>query len=163
VIQHFARCQRTPRRRAKVARMLSPETRLICEPFLEAYLGGHLKRPERLVSVPNSLGERCSISLTASALFSSKAAWVLLGREEPATRAFKPCSLKWWMASRTAFAARSSSFWLFAGHVLPSKWPKASGTAQDKSVFGAQSSFQGVRVSPLRAYVRKLEVSWLLL
>ena len=69
--------------------------------MLEAYLGGHLERPEAVLSLPSSLGERWSISRKAWALFSSKAAWVLLGREEPGVRALRPRAWKSWMASRT--------------------------------------------------------------
>src|SRR5215210_4384466 len=104
VIQRFARCQRTPRRRAKVARMVSPHTRFSIKPCSKLVCAA-ISRVQRLLSLPNSLGERCSISLTASALFSSKAAWVRLGREEPGSRAPRPRSLKAWMAFRTVWEA----------------------------------------------------------
>jgi hypothetical protein len=103
VIQRLALCHLTPRSRAKVARIVSPETpetRLStrpCSKLTRAAISG----VQRLPSLPNSLGERWSISRKASAPFSSKAAWVLLGREEPATEASSPRSLKSWMASRT--------------------------------------------------------------
>src|SRR5215204_1380075 len=100
VIQRLARCQRTPRRRARVARMVSPETRLSTRSSSKATCAA-ISSVQRLVSLPNSLGERWSNSLTASALFSSKAARVLLGREEPGVRASRLLSLKSWMASRT--------------------------------------------------------------
>src|SRR5215204_2992585 len=60
-----------------------------------------ISKVHRLVSYPNSLGDRWSISLRASALSSSKASRVLLGREDLATKASRPLSLKSWMASRT--------------------------------------------------------------
>jgi hypothetical protein len=97
VIQRFARCHLTPRRRAKVARIVSPETRLSMIPSSKL-TSAAISSVHRLESLPNSLGERCSSSLTASALFSSKAAWVRLGREEPGSRAPSPRSLKAWMA-----------------------------------------------------------------
>src|SRR5215210_1304339 len=101
VIHRLARCQRTLRRRAKVARIVSPETRFSIKPCSKL-TSAAISRVQRLVSLPNSLGERCSNSLKVSALFSStKTAWVLLGREEPALRASRPRSLKSWMASRT--------------------------------------------------------------
>src|SRR3982750_1454380 len=100
VIQHLARCQRTPRRRTRVARIVSPETRFSTRPSSKATCAA-ICSVQRLVSLPNSLGERCSISLTASALSSSKAARVLLGRDERGMRALRPRSLKSWMASRT--------------------------------------------------------------
>ena len=100
LIQRLARCQRTPRRRAKVARMVSPETRLSTSPSSKATCAA-ISKVQRLESLPNSLGERWSISLKVSALFWSKTARVLLGREEPGVRASRPLSLKSWMASRT--------------------------------------------------------------
>jgi hypothetical protein len=99
----LARCQRTPRRRASVARTVSPHTRFSIKPRSKL-TSAAIASVQRLVSLPNSLGERCSISLKASAPFSSKAAWVLLRREEPATRASRPRSLKSWIASRTVCA-----------------------------------------------------------
>jgi hypothetical protein len=41
-----------------------------------------ISKVQRLDSYPNSLGERWSISLKASALLRSNASWVFLGREE---------------------------------------------------------------------------------
>jgi hypothetical protein len=77
--------------------MVSPETRLSVSPCSKT-TSAAIASVQRLESLPNSLGERCSISLTASAPFSSKAAWVRLGREEPGFRAPRPRSLKAWMA-----------------------------------------------------------------
>jgi hypothetical protein len=96
----LALCQRTPRRRASVARMVSPQTRFSTKPCSKLTCAA-IASVQRLLSLPNSLGERCSSSLKASALFSSKVAWVRWGREEPATRASRPRSLKTWIASRT--------------------------------------------------------------
>src|SRR5919199_229248 len=100
VIHRLARCHLTPRRRARVVRMVSPETRLPVSPSSKLACAA-ISKVQRLVSYPNSLGERWSISLRASALSSSKASRVLLGREDLATRASMPLSLKSWMASRT--------------------------------------------------------------
>src|SRR3712207_8946730 len=69
-----------PRRRARVLRIVSPETRLRVSPFSKLACAA-ISKVQRLVSYPNSLGERWSISLRASALSSSKAPRVLLGRE----------------------------------------------------------------------------------
>jgi hypothetical protein len=82
--------------------MVSPETRLWVSPSSKA-ASAAISRVHRLVSYPNSLGERCSISRKASALFSSKASRVRFGREEPGCRASKPLSLKAWMALRTVW------------------------------------------------------------
>jgi hypothetical protein len=60
-----------------------------------------ISKVPRLVSYPNSLAERWSISLRASALSRSKASRVLLGREDLAPRASRPLWLNLWMASRT--------------------------------------------------------------
>jgi hypothetical protein len=72
VIQRLALCQRTPRRRPRVARIVSPETRLPVSPSSKLTCAA-ISSVQRLLSLPNSLGERCSISLMASALSSSKA------------------------------------------------------------------------------------------
>jgi hypothetical protein len=90
----------SPRRRESVARMVSPETRLSVSPSSKA-TSAAISRVQRLESRPNSLGERCSISLKASALLWSKASRVRRGREDLATRASTPLALKSWMASRT--------------------------------------------------------------
>src|SRR5947209_8338305 len=103
VIHRLARCQRTPRRRAKVARIVSPETRFSIKPCSKL-TSAAISKVQRLLSLPNSLGEQCSTSLKASGLCWSKSAWVLLGREEPALRASTPRSLKSWIASRTVCA-----------------------------------------------------------
>src|SRR5829696_578778 len=100
VIQRFARCHFTPRRRKRVARIVSPETRLCVIPSSKA-TSAAIESVQRLVSRPNSLGERCSSALKASALSSSKASRVLRGREDLAARAPTPLALKSWMASRT--------------------------------------------------------------
>src|SRR5438270_845659 len=98
--ERLALCQRTPRRRTRVARMVSPETCFSTRPSSKATCAA-ICSVQRLVFLPNSLGERWSNSLTASALSSSKAARVLLGRDERGMRALRPRSLKSWMASRT--------------------------------------------------------------
>jgi hypothetical protein len=96
----LARIHPTPRRRESVARTVSPETRLWVSPSSKA-ASAAISKVQRLVSYPNSLGDRWSISLRASALSCSKAAWTCLGREEPGVRARRPRSLKAWMAFLT--------------------------------------------------------------
>jgi hypothetical protein len=91
VIHRLARCHLTPRRRTRVVRMVSPETRLGVSPSSKL-ASAAISKVQRLVSYPNSLGERWSISLRVSALSASKALRVLLGREDLATRAFRPLS-----------------------------------------------------------------------
>src|SRR5215216_3304242 len=100
VIHRLARIHLTPRRRESVARMVSPETRLSVIPSSKA-TSAAIESVQRLVSRPNSLGERCSSPLKASALSSSKASRVRRGREDLAIRASTSLALKSWMASRT--------------------------------------------------------------
>ena len=100
----MARIHRTPSTRDKVARMVSPETCSSVRPRSEA-ASAAISKVQRLDSYPNSLGERWSISLKASALFRSNASRVFLGREDFASRASRPLSLKSWMASRTVCEA----------------------------------------------------------
>src|SRR5919206_693956 len=102
VIQRFARCHLTPRRRVKVARIVSPETRLSTSPSSKLTCAA-ISSVQRLVFLPNFLAEWWSISLRASALFWSKAARVRFGREEPGLRAPSPRSLKAWMAFRAVW------------------------------------------------------------
>jgi len=105
VIHRFARCHLTLRRRQSVARIVSPETRLWVIPSSKA-ASAAIARVQRLLSYPNSLGERCIISRSASALLSSKASRVRFGREDFAASASMPRSLKSWMASRTVCGAQ---------------------------------------------------------
>jgi hypothetical protein len=104
VIHRFARIHLTERRRDKVARTVSPETRSGVSPSSKA-TSAAIASVHRLLSRPNSLGERWRISRKASALLSSKASRVLLGREDFALRARTPLSLKSWIASRTVCEA----------------------------------------------------------
>src|SRR5829696_3048080 len=98
-IQCLARSQRTPSRES-VARMVSPLTRSLVSPSSKLTSAASLS-VQRVLCLPNSLGERCNSSRRASALCSSKAAWTSVGREEIALRASSPRSSKSWMASRT--------------------------------------------------------------
>ena len=82
--------------------MVSPETRLCVSPSSKL-VSAAISKVQRLVSYPNSLGERWSICRKASALSSSKAARVRFGREEPGFRASRPLSLKSWMAFLTVW------------------------------------------------------------
>ena len=104
MIHRLARIHLTPRRRESVARTVSPETRLWVSPSSKA-ASAAISKVQRLLSYPNSLGERCSISLRASALFWSKASRVLLGREDFRSRASRALWLKSFMASRTVCEA----------------------------------------------------------
>ena len=90
MIHRLALCHLTLRRRIKVARMVSTETRSFVSPSSKAATCAAISKVHRLVSLPSSLGERWSISLRASALLSSKAAWIRLGREEPGVRRDTP-------------------------------------------------------------------------
>src|SRR5215207_3545230 len=100
----LARCQRMPRRRQSVARMVSPETLFSVRPSSKA-ASAAISRVHRLLSYPNSLGERWSIPRSRSAEFASKAACTRFGVEEPAMSASKPFSLKARMALRTVWEA----------------------------------------------------------
>ena len=100
MIQRLARIHLTPSSRASVARIVSPETRFRVSPSSKLACAA-ISKVHRLVSYPNSLGDRWSISLRASALFSSKAAWTRLGREDPGVRASSPRSSKACMAFLT--------------------------------------------------------------
>jgi hypothetical protein len=99
VIHRLARIQRIPSRRERVARMVSPETRLSVSPASKA-ASAAISKVHRLLPYPNSLGERWSIPRRASALRPSKAEYTRLGVEEPSTKASIPFSLKAWMALR---------------------------------------------------------------
>src|SRR5215204_281571 len=104
VIHRLARCQRIPRKRQSVARMVSPETLFSVRPSSKA-ASAAISRVHRLLSYPNSLGERWSIPRSRSAEFASKAACTRFGVEEPAMSASKPFSLKARMALRTVCEA----------------------------------------------------------
>jgi hypothetical protein len=71
VIQRFARIHLTPRRRTRVARMVSPEIGLSTSPSSKA-TSATISKVQRLLWRPNSLGERCSISRKASACSGAK-------------------------------------------------------------------------------------------
>src|SRR3712207_5567766 len=114
VIHRFARIHLTPRRRDKVARMVSPETCSWVSPSSKAACAA-ISSVHRLLSYPNSLGGRWSISLRASALSWSKAAYTRLGREEPGVRASSPRSLKAWMAFLTVCEPHPKLLAIFGG------------------------------------------------
>ena len=104
MIHLFARIQRIPKRRERVARMVSPETSLSVSPASNA-ASAAISRVHKLVSYPNSLGERWSMPRKASALSSSKAAYTRLGVGEPGVSASRPLSLKARMAFLTVCEA----------------------------------------------------------
>ena len=114
MIHRFARIHLTERRRDKVARMVSPETRSSVSPSSKA-TSAAISKVHRLVSYPNSLGERWSICRKASALCWSKAAYTRLGREEPGVRASGPLSLKARMAFLTVCEAHPRLRAIFGG------------------------------------------------
>src|SRR5829696_8277102 len=87
-IHRLARSQCIPSR-FKVARMVSPETRLRVSPCSKLICAAS-SSIQGLLALPNSLGERCKSSRSTSAPSSSKAAWTSLGREEPRVRGFDP-------------------------------------------------------------------------
>jgi hypothetical protein len=84
--------------------MVSPQTRSSVRPSSKATAAA-ISKVQRLEGRPNSRGERWSISLNALALFRSKASRVLLGREDFASKARRPLSLKSFMASRAVCEA----------------------------------------------------------
>src|ERR671911_514842 len=104
VIHRLARCQRMPRRRERVARMVSPETLFSVRPSSKA-ASAAISKVHRLLSYPNSLGEWWSIPRSRSAESASKAAYTRLGVEEPGVSASMPLSLKVRMALRTVCEA----------------------------------------------------------
>jgi hypothetical protein len=84
VIHRLARIHPTPSRSESVARIVSPETRLLVSPFSkETYAA--ICKVHRQLSNPNSLGEQWSISRKRPALSSSKISRVLLGRKDLAS------------------------------------------------------------------------------
>lgn len=103
--------------------MVSPETRLCVSPSSKAACAA-ISKIQSSCSYPNSLRERWSICLRASALSSSKVLRVLLGREDLATRASRPLGY-------------------FRGMLAPRARQKHLASAHGESVFGAQPSLEG--------------------
>src|ERR671913_981674 len=91
--------ERIPSTRERVARMVSPETRLSVSPSSKA-TSAAIESVHKLLRRPNSLGERWSNPRRASAPSSPKASRVRFGREDSAAKAARPRWLKSWMASR---------------------------------------------------------------
>src|SRR5829696_7674823 len=137
VIHRFARIHLTRRRRNKVARMVSPETRSVVSPSSKA-TSATISKVQRLDSRPNSLGERWSICLSASALFSSKAACTRFGRDEPGVRASRPLSLKARMAFLTVCEAHPRLRAIFRGRLSAGARQKDLAAAHHEGIFGAQ-------------------------
>src|SRR5262249_46371135 len=88
VIQALARRHRMPRR-ANVARIVSPLTRVAVSPSAYAVSASNAN-VQRLVGWPTSRGERCSSACKRSVPAASNAAWVVRGRHEPLTNAAAP-------------------------------------------------------------------------
>jgi hypothetical protein len=118
VIHRLARIHLTPSTRESVARIVSPLTRSSVSPSSKA-TSAAIARVHRLDSYPNSLGERCSISRKRSALCSSNASRVLLGREDLARRESRPLSLKSFMASRAVCEAHPRFAAIFGARSPP--------------------------------------------
>jgi hypothetical protein len=120
-------------RRAKVARMVSPVTLLIRlslprnSPRLP-YLIVH-----KVLSLPNSLGERWSNPCRASAFSPSNVAWVRFGREESAMRASRPRRLKSWMASRTVCELHPKFLAIWMGSVRRESLQEVSGLGVERA------------------------------
>jgi hypothetical protein len=85
--------------------MVSPETRLSVSPASKAAWAAISKVVHRLLSYPNSLGERWSIPRSRSAESASKAEYTRFGAGEPGVSASMPLSLKARMALRTVCEA----------------------------------------------------------
>src|SRR5215210_2949883 len=149
-IQRLARSQRTPSRES-VARMVSPLTRSFVSPSSKLTSAASLS-VQRLLCLPNSLGERCNSSRRERTLFSSKAAWTSVGREEIALRASSPRLLKSWMASRTVCCPHPR-FLAICGARSPralakSIWQRRSTKASEErrpSSSASRSSLESVR------------------
>ena len=128
-IQRLARSQRTPSRES-VARMVSPLTSSFVSPSSKLTSLASLS-VQRVLCLPNSLGERCKSSRRErereSALCSSKAAWTSVGREEIALRASSRRLLKSRGWRRALFAVRTPGFWLSVVRARREHWLKVSG------------------------------------
>jgi hypothetical protein len=138
VIHLFARMiQRIPRRRERVARMVSPETRLWVSPASKA-ASEAISKVHRLLSYPNSLGERCSIPRSRSAeSASTKAAYTCFGTGEPGVSASRPLSLKARMALRTVCEAHPRFAAILGGE-------KDLAAAHHEGFPGAQPRFESL-------------------
>ena len=142
--------QRTPSRES-VARMVCPLTRSLVSPSSKLTSAASLS-VQRVLCLPNPLGERCSSSRRESALCSSKAAWTSVGREEIALRASSPRLLKSWMASRTVCCPHPR-FLAICGARSPralakSIWQRRSTKASEErrpSSSASRSSLESVR------------------
>src|SRR5215212_10412711 len=149
-IQRLARSQRTPSL-ASVARMVSPLTSSFVSPSSKLTSAASLS-VQRVLCLPNSLGERCNSSRRERALCSSKAAWTSVGREEIALRASSPRLLKSWMASRTVCCPHPR-FLAICGARSPralakSIWQRRSTKASEErrpSSSASRSSLESVR------------------
>src|ERR671911_2348882 len=149
-IQRLARSQRTPSH-VSVARMVSPLTSSFVSPSSKLTSAASLS-VQRVLCLPNSLGERCNSSRRESALCSSKAAWTSVGREEIALRASSPRLLKSWMASRTVCCPHPR-FLAICGARSPralakSIWQRRSTKASEErrpSSSASRSSLESVR------------------
>src|SRR5215216_3155973 len=150
LIHLLALSQRTPNL-LSVERIVSPETRSSVMPSSKL-TSAACSSVQRVLGLPNSLGEWRKSSLRASTPCSSKAAGVRLGLEEPALRASRLRSLKAWMALRTVWEAQPKER-AICGGVSPleeakSIWARRRTKASEERnrAFKAwRSSFESVR------------------
>jgi hypothetical protein len=111
VSQCFARVHFTPIR-FNVARMVSPLTRSwinSCSKLTSAASS----QVHKLLGFPKVRGLWCKISLSRSACWALKAAWVLCGRRDPGLSACTPRRLKALIASRTV-SSEHPTLWAIA-------------------------------------------------
>src|SRR5215212_9624672 len=142
--------QRTPNL-LSVERIVSPETRSLVMPSSKL-TSAACSSVQRVLGLPNSLGEWRKSSLRASTPCSSKAARVRLGLEEPALRASRPRSLKAWMALRTVWEAQPKERAICGGvspRALASRiWQRRRMKASEErnpACKALRSSFESVR------------------
>src|SRR5215218_7936509 len=148
VIHLFARCQRIPSRRARVARMVSPETRLCVSPSSKA-TSAAISKVHRLVSWPNSLGERWSICCQPLGTLFIEGGAGSLGARGASFQGGKATLVEIvdGVAHRLGAAPQRAGY--SRGAFTPLAGEDDLGSAHDKSVFGAKRGshllFFGVR------------------
>src|SRR3712207_46921 len=142
LIHLLALSQRTPNL-LSVERIVSPDSPLFGYALLQTHLCGMRSSVQRVVGLPNSLGEWRKSSLRASTPCSSKAARVRLGLEEPALRASRPRSLKAWMGVAHCLGSATQRAGYLWRSLAASARKQNQAAAQDEGKGGAQSGFQG--------------------
>jgi hypothetical protein len=99
VIHRLALCQRTPRRRARVARIGSPEIRLSTSPSSKL-TGADISSAQRLLCPYQTPSETGAASPSRLRLLARRRRPGFAWGEEPEVRASRPLSLKLWMVFR---------------------------------------------------------------